>query len=141
MTTLAPSHYLARKLADLMCRGAAFSSDGNMWVTLCLQPVNPGMTGSNLTEPTWPGYVRLPLGPNDWTAFDDGTVKTKITLLFAYNGVQTTFRLTSLALTDAPTGGNLLYFHNFPEPIEIPYSVPPSIPSGRLALRFASPVS
>ena len=112
------SDYLAGKWLDLMFRNQAFSAP-DTYVALCTATVADDDTGSTITEPSGGSYARAQVNPNGgaspaWDVAVGGDPS------YVDNGADIEFAaataswgtLTSVAVCDASTTGNLLMYDN-----------------------------
>ena len=113
------SDYLANELLDHTFNNAAYAVPAT-WVALCTATVSSSDTGSTITEPNGNGYAREQVNVNGGASptwdLATGTTPTEvdnthvIQLGPASGGNWGT--ITSVAIVDASTAGNLLFFDN-----------------------------
>ncbi len=115
------STYLANKIADLVLGGVPFTPEATVWIALYLSPLNEG--GSGGTEVSSLGgsaYIRFEMANTtaEWALNSNG-IKTNLKQL-RYPTAQTAWGLVdAVAIYDAPTGGNILYFGSLTSTINV----------------------
>ena len=117
------STYTVNKLQDLFYRGQAWAMPANFYIALCTSNSNASGIG---TEVSAGNYARFSIARN-MTNFSgtQGLGTTSVssgTTGIVFNNNEITIgtpdiawgSITSIALMDAPTGGNMLEYYNLP---------------------------
>lgn len=114
------SNYLENKLIDFLFRGAAFSPPATLYIALCTATPTDSNTGSTISEITGGNYSRQALTSNttnwsttqgDTSATSTGTGGTTTNQsVVAWNSVTWTGTVAAVAICDASSGGNLLWW-------------------------------
>lgn len=114
------SNYLENKLIDFLFRGVAFSPPSTLYVALCTSAPTDSSTGSTISEVSGGNYSRQSLAASNtnWyttngdtgatSSGTNGTTGNAATLTWA--GVTWTGTVTDVAICDAATGGNVLFY-------------------------------
>jgi hypothetical protein len=116
------SNYLENKLVDFLFRGVAFSAPSTLYIALCTASPTDDSTGSTITEVSGGNYVRQSYTSNttNWSttnadnaATSSGTTGTTTnSVSIAWTGVTWAGTVTSVAVCDSLTGGNVLFYAN-----------------------------
>lgn len=114
------SNYLENKLIDFLFRGTSFSPPATLYVALCTSTPTDSNTGSTISEISGGNYSRQSITSNttnwsttqgDTTATSSGTGGTTTNqAVVSWNSVTWTGTITSVAICDASSGGNLLWW-------------------------------
>lgn len=114
------SNYLENKLIDFLFRGVAFSAPSTLYVALCTATPTDSSTGSTITEVSGGNYARQSLVSNtsNWSttnadnaATSSGTTGTTTnSTQISWTSVTWTGTVTSVAICDALSGGNMLFY-------------------------------
>lgn len=117
---MALSNYLENKLIDFLFRGVSYSPPSNLYVALCNAVPTAATTGSTLAEVSGGNYTRKPVvaSASTWytTQHDTGSVSTGTSGLTGnvnainWQSVTWSDTVVAVAVCDALTAGNLLYF-------------------------------
>lgn len=106
------SNYLENKLIDHILRGTAFTAPSTLYFALCTAAPTDASTGSNLSEISGGNYARQSLASNstNWNATSgtDGTSSNAVEIKWA--GVTWSGTVSHVAICDALTGGNILFY-------------------------------
>jgi hypothetical protein len=112
------SNYLSKKLVELPAGGVAFSAPGHVYVALCTTLPDDTSTGSTIVETDYSAYARTEIGTaNDqstaWnaaTGTTTATVTNKAAVTFPIALGNSTNPVVGIAVVDASTVGNVLYW-------------------------------
>jgi hypothetical protein len=114
------SNYLENKLIDFLFRGVAFSPPATLYIALCTAAPSDTSTGSAMNEVSGGNYARQSVTSNasnwkttqnDTTATSSGTGgTTKNATVVSWNSVTWAATITHVAICDAASNGNLLYW-------------------------------
>lgn len=114
------SNYLENKLIDFTLRGQAFTAPTTLYFALCTATPTDASTGSTITEITGGNYSRQSLACNatnflstqgDTATPSNGTSGTSSNnATIAWNSVTWTGTINSVAICDASSGGNMLWY-------------------------------
>lgn len=114
------SNYLENKLIDFLFRGVAFTPSSTLYIALCTAAPTDASTGSTISEISGGNYARQSLAINttNWstTNADNGATSSGTTgtttnsVQIAWNAVTWTGTVTDVAICDALTGGNVLFY-------------------------------
>lgn len=109
------SDYLAHKLLDFAFRNQAFSAP-DTYVALCTANVSDSDTGSTITEPSAGAYARKQVNPNGgssptWSVASARALANAADIDFA-DPTASWGLITALAILDAASAGNLLFYEN-----------------------------
>lgn len=114
------SNYLENKLIDFLFRGVSFSAPSTLYVALCTATVTDSSTGSTITEVSGGNYARVSITSNttnwyttngDTAATSSGTGGTTGNAnTIAWNSVTWSATVTDVAICDAASGGNVLFY-------------------------------
>ena len=118
----AMSNYLENVLIDHIFRATSYTMPTNIYIALCTTTPVAGNTGSTISEPSGGSYARMPYNPSsssNWEATQGGVsgassgssglTSNHTSIAFpAATGVWGT--ITAVAICDALTSGNLLFF-------------------------------
>lgn len=114
------SNYLENKLIDFLFRGVSYSAPSTLYVALCTATVADTNTGSTITEVSGGNYARVSLTSNttNWyttngdnastSSGTNGTTGNAVTI--AWSSVTWSATVTDVAICDALTGGNVLFY-------------------------------
>ena len=114
------SNYLENKLIDFLFRGASFSAPGTLYVALCTSAPSDSSTGSTIAEVSGGNYSRQSITSNttNWyttngdngatSSGSNGTTGNAGTL--TWSGVTWSGTVTDVAICDASSGGNVLFY-------------------------------
>lgn len=106
------SNYLENKLIDHLLRGSAYTAPSTLYMALCTAAPTDTSTGSNLSEISGGNYSRQSLSSNttNWSATSgtDGTSTNSVEVKWA--GVTWSGTVTHVAICDAASGGNVLFY-------------------------------
>lgn len=114
------SNYLENKLIDFLLRGQSFTAPSTLYFALCTTTPTDASTGGTITEVSGGNYSRQSLAcsatnflstqgntstPSSGT---NGTSSNNATI--SWNSVTWTATITSIAICDASSGGNMLWY-------------------------------
>lgn len=114
------SNYLENKLVDFVLRGQSFTPPATLYIALCTATPSDSDTGSTITEVSGGNYSRQSLTSNaaNWYATNgnndnassgtNGTTGNATTI--AWSSVTWTGTITAVAVCDASSGGNMLFY-------------------------------
>lgn len=118
------SNYLENKLLDFLFRGASFTPPSTLYVALCTSTPTDSSTGSTISEIAGGNYARQSLTATtgswystqgDNTATSNGTNgTTSNSSSIAWNSVTWSGTVTSVAVCDAASAGNVLFYGALP---------------------------
>lgn len=125
------SNYLANEILDHVFKVGAYSQPANIYVALSYETVNDATTGSSIEEPSDASYARVNV--NTWDAAVAG---------ISYNTAQIDFNtvvnswgdITDVALIDAASGGNVLFYGKLLDIIRALDGVTISFAAGELSV-------
>jgi hypothetical protein len=116
------TNYLENKLIDFLFRGAAFSAPSTLYIALCTASPTDASTGSTITEISGGNYARQSITSNttNWSTTNSdnaatssgATGTTTNSVSVTWSGVTWSGTVTSLAICDSLTGGNVLFYSN-----------------------------
>lgn len=114
------SNYLENQLVDFLFRGGSFTPPATLYFALCTSTPSESSTGSTISEISGGNYSRQSLAASssnwystqaDTTATSSGTNGTTSNAVsIAWNSVTWTGTVTSVAICDASSGGNMLFY-------------------------------
>ena len=109
------SDYLSNKLLDLMYKDTAYTKPAT-YIALCTATVADTNTGSTITEPAGGSYARKLVNINGgaspaWNLASAGAV-TNANQIDMVTATASWGTVTSVAIVDASTVGNLLFYDN-----------------------------
>ncbi len=114
------SHYLENKMIDMLFRDVDYPLPGTLYIALCTSVPIPENNGLSIYEVIGGNYSRrsLPVGTSRWyttqgdtTEVSTGTSgRTGNVRAVVWDAVTWSSIVVAVAICDAPTGGNLLYF-------------------------------
>lgn len=114
------SNYLENKLVDFLFRGVSFTPPATLYLALCTADPTDTSTGSTISEISGGNYTRQSLTSNtsNWSttngdnaATSSGTNGTTLnSVQVSWNSVTWTGTVTSVAVCDAASGGNVLFY-------------------------------
>lgn len=114
------SNYLENKLADFLFRGVSYTPPATLYIALCTAAPTDASTGSTITEVTGGNYARQSIASNTTNWFTtngdnaatssgtNGTVGNSTAIL--WSSVTWSATVTDVAICDALTGGNVLFY-------------------------------
>ena len=114
------SNYLENKLVDFLFRGGSYSPPATLYFALCTSTPSDASTGSTISEVSGGNYTRqsLTATSGNWysTQADNtgtstgtnGTTSNAVSI--AWNSVTWTGTVTSIAICDAASAGNMLFY-------------------------------
>lgn len=114
------SNYLENKLVDFLFRGGSYSPPSTLYFALCTSTPTDASTGSNISEITGGNYARQSLtattgnwystqGDNSGTSSGTGGSTSNIPSI-AWNSITWSGTVSSVAICDALTAGNVLFY-------------------------------
>lgn len=131
------SNYMEGKMADVILRGTAYTSPGEVY--LALYTSNPGEDGSG-SEATYSGYARKSCGATPASAFTSvdstGMTRNANTIVFDAVGGASSVTITHWALFDSLTGGNMLLYGPLVANKTLDPTDVPSFPANALKVTF-----
>lgn len=114
------SNYLENKLVDFLFRGGSYTPPATLYFALCTATPTDTSTGSTISEVTGGNYSRqsLTATTGNWystqgdnTATSTGTNGTTSNVSsIAWNGVTWTGTVSGVAICDASSAGNMLFY-------------------------------
>lgn len=114
------SNYLENKLVDFLFRGGAYTPPSTLYFALCTATPTDASTGSTITEVTGGNYARQSLTATtgnwystqgDSTGTSSGTNgTTSNSTSIAWNSVSWSGTVSAVAICDASTAGNVLFY-------------------------------
>lgn len=114
------SNYLENKLVDFLFRGGAYTPPSTLYFALCTSTPSDASTGSSISEISGGNYSRqsLTATSGNWystqgdnTATSNGTnATTSNSSSIAWNSVTWSGTVTSVAICDASSAGNILFY-------------------------------
>lgn len=114
------SNYLENKLIDFLFRGVSYTPPATLYVALCTAAPTDVSTGSTISEISGGNYARQSLASNttnwyttnsDNSATSSGTGgTTSNSVQLNWSAVTWTGTVTDVAICDALTGGNVLFY-------------------------------
>lgn len=124
---MALSNYLENKLIDSLFRNISFTPPSILYVALCTNTPVSSNTGSTISEVIGGDYVRILIAANadnwfttqgDTSSLSTGSSGTTGNINFISWGIVAwSAAINGIAICDAPSGGNLLYFTSIVETI------------------------
>lgn len=114
------SNYLENKLIDFLLRGQSFTAPTTVYFALCTSTPTDASTGSTISEVSGGNYSRQSLTCNATNFLStqgntstpssgtNGTTSNNSTI--AWSSVTWTATITAVAICDASSGGNLLWY-------------------------------
>jgi hypothetical protein len=118
----AMSNYLENKLIDHIFRATSFTAPTNIYIALCTASPTDASTGSTITEVSGGSYARQAYNPSNnsnWEATQGGvsgassgtggTTSNNTTIAFP-TATADWGTITSVALVDASSAGNVLFY-------------------------------
>lgn len=114
------SNYLENKLVDFLFRGVSYTPPTTLYIALCTAAPTDASTGSTLTEVSGGNYSRQAFASNatNWfttngdnvatSSGTNGTTGNSVAILWA--SVTWSATVTDVAICDALTGGNVLFY-------------------------------
>lgn len=114
------SNYLENKLVDFLFRSGSYTPPTTLYFALCTSTPTDSLTGSTISEVTGGNYSRQSLTSTtgnwystqgDNTATSTGTNGTTSNVgSIAWNSVTWTGTVSGVAICDASSGGNMLFY-------------------------------
>jgi len=105
------SHYAANSALSRMFRNQAWTLPAAWYVALVSAPVAVTDTGSTLTEPAGSAYARTSVGASPWTAVSGGAAQNN-NLIQLPTPTGSWGTVVGMAVVDAASNGNVLFFDN-----------------------------
>lgn len=114
------SNYLENKLVDFLFRGVSYSPPSTLYFALCSSTPTDASTGSTISEMSGGNYSRQSLASDttNWTSTQGdnsgtssgtgGTTNNSVSI--AWNSVTWTGTVSAIAVCDASTGGDVLFY-------------------------------
>lgn len=131
------SLYLRSAMANVVQRGTAYVSPGQVYLALYTSNPTPGNTG---TETNYSGYSRVSCGAVPASAFSavdaNGMTQNQNTITFPPVGGVAQVTLTHWALFDALTGGNMLLYGPLTASKTLDPTDVPSFPATALKITY-----
>jgi hypothetical protein len=141
------SNYFENQLIDFLFRGASYTPPARLYFALCTELPDKSNTGSNIAEVSGGNYARrvITSGTAGWyttqgdtTDVSTGTSgNTSNVAPISWSNISWSARVTSVAICDGPTGGNLIYFANISKPVHFPAGSNINFNSTELKLNFS----
>lgn len=131
---MAKSDYLKDAVLNHVMGKSAFTMPSTVYAALCTNTVTSADTGSTITEATYTGYARVQIEAADLNAADDGEMTNAADIVWPEvdSGTNT---IVSVAILDAASGGNMLYFDPDVGSVEVSTTqTPPTIKAGAMSL-------
>ena len=128
------SNYLKNKTLDHNMGKTAYTMPTTVYAALCTVAVTTSMTGATITQATYTGYARVQVLAASLGAASGGSMTNSadITWPEVQAGANT---VVSVAICDAASGGNLLYFDGDVGTVEVSTAqTPPTVKAGSLVL-------
>ncbi len=117
---MALSNYFENKLIDFIFRGQSYVPPDTFYIALCTDVITADLDGSNIPEITGGNYSRKPISTGNTTWFstqaDTASISTGTSgstgnvNIIRWNSVTWSGSLATVAICDAPSGGNLFFF-------------------------------
>lgn len=114
------SDYLENKLIDFVLRGQSFTPPATLYVALCTATPSDSDTGSTITEVSGGNYARQALTSNttNWYTTNGNNVNASSgtggtsgnATTINWSSVTWSGTVTAIALCDASSGGNMLFY-------------------------------
>ena len=104
------STYLAHALLNHAFRATAYTAPANRCIAMCTADLTDASTGSTLVEPSGNGYERKTT--TGWTVTGGAAWNTNVETMETPSG--SWGAITAVCVTDASTGGNVLFYDNSP---------------------------
>lgn len=131
------SNYTEGKMANVLLRGTAYTTPGEIFLSLFTS--NPGEDGSG-TESSYSGYARKSCGVTPASAFSavdvTGMTQNANTVVFPAVGGVSSVTVTHWALFDALTIGNMLLYGPLAANKTLDPTDVPSFPANALKVTF-----
>lgn len=144
---MALSNYFENQLIDFLFRGGSFTPPATLYVALCTTTPTAADTGTTIVEVSSGNYSRVAVGTGHtlWYSTQGNTdfISTGTTGITAnvspiiWNSVRWAATLTAIAICDAATDGNLIYFSQFNTTKNIVYGSNINFDSNSLQLNFS----
>ena len=105
------SNYLEEKIIKLLFKNEALTAPTNIYVALCTAEPTEEQVGGNIPEVSGGGYTRKPVATGaNWSAPVGGNGTTKNQLEVKWENVQWAAQIVGVALCDAASAGNVLFY-------------------------------
>lgn len=116
------SDYLENKVVDSLFRAVAFTPPTTLYIALCTATPTDSSTGTTITEVSGGNYARQSITSNttNWAATDGATLTTNPSggtsgttsnnAAINWTAVTWAATITALAICDAATNGNVLFW-------------------------------
>ena len=114
------SSYLENKLIDFLLRGQSFTAPSTLFFALCTSTPTDASTGSDISEVSGGNYSRQSLNcsatnflstqGNTSTPSSGANGTTSNNAIVSWNSVTWSGTITSIAICDASSGGNVLWY-------------------------------
>lgn len=105
------SNYLEEKIIKLLFKGEALSAPTSIYVALCTAEPTEEQVGGGLPEISGGGYTRKAVATGaNWSAPTGGNGTTKNQLEVKWDNVQWAAQIVGVALCDAASAGNVLFY-------------------------------
>jgi hypothetical protein len=107
------SNYLETKIVDWLFRGVSFTPPTTLYIALCTSAPTDSSTGSTLSEISGGNYTRQSIVSNstNWAAISSGNGTTSNSVEIKWASVTWTGTVSHIAICDALTGGNILFYN------------------------------
>ena len=139
------SNYLENKLIDFLLRGVSFSALSTLYIALCTAAPSDTSTGSTITEVTGGNYARQSFASNttNWSTTDGNNNATSAgtngtstnSVIIPWNNVTWTATVTHVAICDALSGGNVLFYSSVSPSVSVASGDSISFAVGGLSLQ------
>jgi len=125
------SNYLANALINHVFKVSSYSVPANIYIALATDTINDASDGDSIEEPSDASYERVLC--NDWDAAVDGVSQN--TDPIEYDTVINSWgEVSDVALMDADSGGNILFYGKLIEAIRALDGVTVSFDAGELSI-------
>jgi len=114
------SNYLENKLIDFLFRSGSYTPPATLYVALCTATPTEVDTGSSISEVSGGNYSRksIAAGASTWYSTQQDTTSTSSgsngttsnVSTITWSGVTWSATVTAVAVCDASTGGNMLFY-------------------------------
>jgi hypothetical protein len=114
------SNYLENKLIDFLFRSGSYTPPATLYIALCTATPAETDTGSTISEVSGGNYSRQSVssGASSWYSTQQDTISTSSgsngttsnVSSIVWSGATWTATVTAVAICDASTGGNLLFY-------------------------------
>lgn len=140
------SNYLENKLIDYVLRGVAFTPPSTLHVALCTSAPSDSSTGSTISEISGGNYARQSFASNatnwsttngDYSATSTGTNGSSFnSAQIKWSSVTWSGTVTHVALCDASSGGNMLFYSTLTSSQVVAVNDSISFGSGNLTIQI-----